>query len=102
MKEQNVIQVNGGITINVDESVKSILYVKKNMFGILVHAFVKYGKYLAGIIDDSAIICDEVMDADAKPSPKNHYDETKAIPTNFNEKKVTFKMQSVYILLAFY
>ena len=39
---------------------------------------------------DSTIICDEVME------------EIKTIPTNFNEKKVTFITQSFYILLAFY
>ena len=37
------------------------------------------GKYLASIMDDSAIMCDEVIET---------YDqETKAIPTYFNEKK---------------
>ena len=39
--KQNVIQINGGIKTNVDVSVKSIIYVKKNMFGILVHVFMK-------------------------------------------------------------
>ena len=39
--EQNVIQINGGITINDGVSVKSIMYVKKNMFGTLVHVFVR-------------------------------------------------------------
>ena len=39
MKE-NVIQINGGITINLDASLKSIIYVKKIIFGILVHVFV--------------------------------------------------------------
>ena len=38
-------------------------------------------------MDDSAIICDEVIDADP--------DET-----NFNEKKATCKMQHFYIFLA--
>ena len=38
--EQNVTQLNGGITINVDVSVKNI-YVKKIMFGILLHVIVK-------------------------------------------------------------
>ena len=38
-------------------------------------------------MDDSAIVCDEVIDVDAKLCPKD-YDETKTIPTNFNEKKV--------------
>ena len=41
LMEQNVIQINDGITINVHVSVKNIIYVPKNMFGILVHVFVK-------------------------------------------------------------
>ena len=40
MIEQNVVQINGGITINVDASVKIIIYVKKDMLGILVHVIV--------------------------------------------------------------
>ena len=39
--EQNVSQINGGITINVDVSVKNIMYVKKIMFGNLLHVIVK-------------------------------------------------------------
>ena len=35
----------------------------------------KNGKYLANIIDDSVIMCDEIIE------------ETKTIPTNFNKKK---------------
>ena len=35
--EQNVIQIDGGITTNVDVSVKNVIYVKKIMFRILVH-----------------------------------------------------------------
>ena len=30
--EENIIQINGGIMINVDVSVKSITYVEKNYF----------------------------------------------------------------------
>ena len=37
---ENVIQINGEITINVNLSVKNIKYVKI-IFGILVHLFVK-------------------------------------------------------------
>ena len=33
------------------------------------------GKYLASIIDDSVITCDEIIE------------ETNTVPTNFNEKK---------------
>ena len=40
MKE-NLIQINGGIMINVDVSVNSVMCEKKYMFGILLHAFVK-------------------------------------------------------------
>ena len=38
---KNVIQINGGITIKVDASVKNVMYVKKIIFGILLHVFVK-------------------------------------------------------------
>ena len=48
--EENVIQINGGKTINVDVSVKNIMYVKEDMFGILVHVFGK------------VIMCDKVCD----------------------------------------
>ena len=37
LMEENVIQINGKITINVSMSVKSVMYVKKVMFGILLH-----------------------------------------------------------------
>ena len=37
----NETQINGGITINVNVTVKNIIYVKNNMFVILVHVFVK-------------------------------------------------------------
>ena len=47
--EENVIQTNGGITINVDVSVKSVMYVKKLC------------KYLASIMDDSTITSDEII-----------------------------------------
>ena len=39
--EENVIQVSGGITINVDLSLKNIVYVKKVIFGILLHVIAK-------------------------------------------------------------
>ena len=50
-------------------------------------------------MNDSAIICNEVIIADSTQSPKD--DETKTIPTNFNKKKVTSKPQNFYISLAF-
>ena len=39
--EENIIQINDGIMINVDVSVKNIMNVKKIMFGILVDVIVK-------------------------------------------------------------
>ena len=56
------------------------------MIGILVHVTVKDGKYLGSIMDDSAIICDEIID----------FKET-----NFNEKNKTCKTQSFHISLPF-
>ena len=40
MKE-NVIQINGKITIHADESTKNLMYVTKIMFGILLYVVVK-------------------------------------------------------------
>ena len=39
--EQKVIQINGGITINTDMSVKRTMYVKNIKFGILLRVVVK-------------------------------------------------------------
>ena len=54
-------------------------------------------KYLASIMDDLAIVCDKVTDAEGKS-----YDEIKTIPTNFNEKEATCKTQNFYIWLDLY
>ena len=50
----------------------------------------KNGKYLSSIIDDSLITCDEII-----------VEERKAVPTNFNEKKLACKTKIFYISLAF-
>ena len=44
LMEGNVIQINGGITINVNVNVKNVIYVKKIMLGILLHVIVKMEK----------------------------------------------------------
>ena len=65
------------------------------------------GKYIASIMDDSAVICDEVIDADAESSDaKLSQEDAKISPkdndkTNFNEKKATCKTQNFHILFAF-
>ena len=39
--EEDVIQIKRGIMINVDMSVKNIIYMKKIIFGILLHVVTK-------------------------------------------------------------
>ena len=39
--EENVFKVNDGIVVNVDVSVKYVMYVKKILLGILLHEIVK-------------------------------------------------------------
>ena len=41
LMEEIVIKINGGIMINVDVRVKDVMYVKKILFGILLHVIVK-------------------------------------------------------------
>ena len=38
---ENAIQIKTGIMINVDANVKNIIYVKKIIFGILLHVVAK-------------------------------------------------------------
>ena len=47
-------------------------------------------------MDDSAIMCDELIEPHVQVSLKDENNET-----NFNEKKATCKTQNFYILLAF-
>ena len=54
-------------------------------------------KYLASIIDNSAIMCDGIIDAEAK----SYDEETKTVTTNFNKENVICKTKKLYILLAF-
>ena len=39
--EENVFQIIGGVTTNVDVSLKNFMFVKKMIFGILLHVDVK-------------------------------------------------------------
>ena len=74
--EKNVIQINSGTSINVDVSIKNVVYVKKIILGILVHVVVK----MENIMHDSVIMCDEIIDAE----------ETKTIPKNITCKTKIF------------
>ena len=41
LMKENVVQMVGGIMINVDVSVKKLMYVKKITFAILLHVIAK-------------------------------------------------------------
>ena len=60
----------------------------------LATCYCENGKYLASIMDESAIMRDEITDTEAK----SNKEETK---TNFNGNNANCKMQNFYILLAF-
>ena len=77
LMEENVIQINGGITINVNVSVKRHVWNPAT-------CSCENGKYLASIMDDLATACDEVIESYNKDAKTN--------PTIFNEKKATCKM----------
>ena len=51
------------------------------------------GKYLASIIDESMIMCDEIIESYNEDVEGKSYNETKTIITNFNEKKAICKTQ---------
>ena len=63
-----------------------IILCLEHMFGILQHVV------LWSIVDDSVITCDEIIESCEE--------ETKTVPTNFNEEKATCKTQNLYILLT--
>ena len=62
------------------------MYVEKIITWNSVTCSCENGKYLTSITDDSAIICDEIIES--------YDEETKTIPANFHEKKVTLKTQN--------
>ena len=63
--------------------------MKKVLFGILVHVFVNtLVRYLASIMNDSVIMCDEVM-------KKKQFEQV------LTKKRATCKTQNLFILLAF-
>ena len=62
--EENIIQINGVITITVDVNVKNVIFVKKkNNVWNPATCNCEYGKHLASIMDDSAITRDEIRES---------------------------------------
>ena len=71
--EELVIQINGGIMINVDVGVKKRHVCEKDYIWNAVTYKCEKGKYLASFMDNSVITCDEIIESYNKD-------------TNFNEK----------------
>ena len=59
--EQLVIPSKNGIMKPANVSVKIILPAKKIIAGMLPHACICENKYLKSAVDDSKIVCDEIM-----------------------------------------
>ena len=66
------------------------MYVKKDYIWNPSTCSCQNGKSLASIMEDSAITFYEIIDADRETKSideaKSIHEETKTIPTNFNEK----------------
>ena len=78
--------------INVDLSVKNIIYVKKIYFEPGT-CKCNNGKYQENIMDGSVIKFDQIIESCDE--------ETKTFPTNFNGKKATYQTKNFYIFLEF-
>ena len=87
MIEGNVTAFNNGIMINVSANV---MYVKKDCVLNPAIGNCEKGKYLSSIMDDSVIICNEIIDS--------HEEETKI---NFNEKDLSVKHKVSILQLHF-
>ena len=90
---EHVIQIKSGITINVGASVKikkKHSVCKKRLYWSPGICCCKNSKYLASIISDSVITCDEIVE------------ETKTVPTSFNEKMEPVKQVNCYFASLFY
>ena len=89
---ENVIQIKSGIAINIDVSVKiwkNITCAKKDYIRNPATCSCKNGIYIGSIIVNSVITGDNIIK------------EGKTIQINFDEEKVAFKNEKLYILLTF-
>ena len=79
--------------ININANVKSYVCEKDYVWNPATCSCENV-KYFASIMDDSAITCNENVES--------YHEETKTIPTNFNEKKATCKTKNFYIFINYY
>ena len=82
MKVKNITQIKNGITMNVGVIVKMWKTCEKESYLELCNMYWENGKYVGSIIDDSVIICDEIV-------------EGTRLVTTYNTST------NVYVLLAF-
>ena len=85
---KNVTQIESRITINLKKK-NNIICVKKIIFGVLLHGVVKMMKIFSKYYSRFVITCEQIIE------------ETKAVQTNFDEKKTTCKRKNAYILFPF-
>ena len=93
MTVKNVIQIKLGIMINVDVNVKIIIGPKMFIAGILL-----------SIIDNSVVMCDEIIETTKIITTKNisaEFSSTKNNTTNFNGKRCPVKWKIYIIYLSF-
>ena len=74
--EKNLIQIKGGIKDKCRCECKKIHVSKKDYVWNPTTCCCENGKNLASIMDNSAIMCDEVI--------QSYNEKAKTIPTNFN------------------
>ena len=97
LMEENVMQINGGIMINVDVNVKNVKYVKKIMFRISLHEVVKMENIEQVLwMIQQLFAMNLYNESENEEKEAKSYNETKTIPKHFNDKKAT-----CIILLAF-
>ena len=88
--EENVIQISGRITINVNVRIKTMIYGENTIFGIFLHVVVKM-ENIQKVLWIIQRLCMMKL--------QSHDKETKKIPANFDKKKTICKRQD---LLKFY
>ena len=93
MKE-NVIQINDRITKNADALVKKSHICEKSYIWNPATCSCENRKYLASIMDDSVITCDEVIES--------YNRDTKIFRTNFDKKMQPVKQKITLFYLPFY
>ena len=83
---ESLIQIISGKVVKIKsvkkKKKKSIIYLKKDYIWNPPICSCENSKYLASIIGDSVIMCDEIIEVEAK----SFDEETKTVPINFNGK----------------